>query len=480
MPNNTVSFYLLTDTHLVSPDIWEEGKPIDLRERGDQIALKATPQILDSFIDKILADRDTNVVVFTGDNVNGGDVASHNEFRDRLQKLKDAGKTVYVTCATHDYCSTGEDECVFHEAIRYTKTGTQPIPFLRKHELFDFYREFGPDQALSVHGESGSYTVKPGEGLRLIMICDNGNGRSHCGLFEDGVRWLTEQIREAKKAGDYVMLAVHHPVLPPWEVFRHMAEYELYGGYQELWKLMCEEGVRVVFTGHTHVQSIRKYTDEEGRWFLDVSTIALANAAGKMRKITVDTAAAVCSVESVGIDTLKGIDTGGLSAYDHLYHLNFPGIIEKLLPLGASDFDAFLSLGEGLLPIDKLRSHRFLVQKVCRKALRIPLSTAAKLGGTWRGFSREERRQLRKEPLITSVYEILRHIYTGNAPFSPETKVYRVFSGAAKKIDGLVRRFHIQKALDLIPPGSSLAEMAEDFLYNNRTGDDDTVTFSLK
>ena len=44
------SFYLLTDTHLVSKQSWVEGKPFTMRERGDQIALKLSPEILDSVI----------------------------------------------------------------------------------------------------------------------------------------------------------------------------------------------------------------------------------------------------------------------------------------------------------------------------------------------------------------------------------------------------------------------------------------------
>ncbi|MBR5620716.1 MAG: metallophosphoesterase, partial [Clostridia bacterium] len=104
------TFYLLTDTHYVSPQIWVEGDPINNRERGDQIALKATPEILDAFFEKILQDDDADTVVFTGDNVNNGDRISHEEFRDRLTRLTDAGKHVYVLSATHDYCGAGDDE----------------------------------------------------------------------------------------------------------------------------------------------------------------------------------------------------------------------------------------------------------------------------------------------------------------------------------------------------------------------------------
>ena len=67
---NGTSFYLLTDSHYVSKKNWVEGKPFTFRERSDQIALKATPEILDTFIEKIIADSETDTVLFTGDNVN--------------------------------------------------------------------------------------------------------------------------------------------------------------------------------------------------------------------------------------------------------------------------------------------------------------------------------------------------------------------------------------------------------------------------
>lgn len=475
--NRKTAFYLLTDTHYVSPQKWVEGEPITRRERGDQIALKATPQILDAFLDKILADSGTDTVVFTGDNIDDGDVLSHAEFRRRLETLTAAGKKVYVTTATHDYCGDGEDENTFR-ACRYTENGTEPIPFLHKGELFDYYFDYGPRQALRVHRESGSYVVQLGDGVRLIAIGDNGNGHSYCGLLEDGMQWLAQAIREANTAGDLTLLAVHHPVLPPWEVFRHMAEYELLGGYRDVQKLMCEGNVRVVFTGHTHVQSIRKYTDAQGRWFLDVSTIALANAAGKMRKVTVDADSGACAIESIGIETLPG--TNGKSAYAALYPLNFPGILEQLLPLGAHDFDAFLRLADGFLPTDKLRAHRRAVMLVCRRLETVRLSAAAKFGGAWRTMTSLQREQAKKERLADVLFEVLRHIYSGNAPYTPDTAEYAALHGAAQRLDRIVRTLHIEAAQKCIPPGSSLAEMLDDFLYNNRTGDDDAIRFDLR
>jgi 3',5'-cyclic AMP phosphodiesterase CpdA len=475
----SASFYLLTDSHYVSKKNWVEGKPFTFRERSDQIALKPTPEILDTFIDKIIADKDTDTVLFTGDNVNNCDMNSHYEFKERLERLTAAGKRVYVIYATHDYSGGGEDNNWF-ESCRYTETGTEPIEAMRKGELFDFYCDYGPKQALSVHRESGSYTVQLCDGVRLIAIVDNGDGGGYCGLFEDGVEWLKAEIEKAKQNGDFVLLATHHPVLPPWEVYRHVADNEMYGGYRELWRIMCENGIRVIFTGHTHIQNIRKYTDERGRWFVDISTIALANAAGKMRKVTVDGESGEFDVTSIGIEKLKGIDTGGLSAYEYLYPLNFPGIWEKLLPLLASDFGAFLNLAEGYLDTDKLKKHRALLTLAGKKAMKIKLSAAAKLGGSWKSMSNEQRQEAKNKKLADTALVILKHIFTGNAPFNPDTTEYKALNALIARADKIVNAFNIKKVKGIIPEGSSLREIAQDFLYNCRTGNDDEIHLNLK
>ncbi len=474
-----VSFYLLTDSHYVSKKNWVEGKPFTFRERSDQIALKATPEILDTFIEKVIEDKETEDVLFLGDNINNCDMNSHYEFRQRLQQLTAAGKKVYVVYATHDYSGAGEDKNWFG-GCRYTETGTEPIESMKKSGLYDFYCDYGPKQAMSVHRESGSFTVKLGDGVRLIAIIDNGNGCGYCGLFEDGVRWLENELKDANSCGDYVLLAVHHPVLPPWEVFRKAADHELYGGYRELWKMMCENNVRVVFTGHTHLQNIRKYTDPQGRWFVDVSTIAIANAAGKMRKIVVDPQSGECEVTSIGIETLNGIDTGGRSAFDYLYHLNFPGIWEKLIPFAAKDYGAFLDLAEGYLPVDKLKKFKVFVKLAGRKALKIKLSSAAKLGSAWKELTPQQKQEAKNKKLIDSVYTVLKHIYPGNAPFTPDTVEYKALNGLAGKADKLVNRFNIKAVKNIIPDGSSLREIAQDFLYNCRTGNDDEIKINLK
>ncbi|MBQ7638129.1 MAG: metallophosphoesterase [Clostridia bacterium] len=471
------SLYILTDTHYVSKRIFSSDKALRGREKGDQIALVKSVEILRSFFKRILEDENSDAVLITGDLVNGGDRESHEDFISELKTLTAAGKRVFVTTATHDYCGMGDDENFF-TATRYLDDGSEPAECVRKGELFDLYRAFGPDQSDSVDKESGSYSLKLYDGVRLIAINDNGNGRSHCGLFDEGFRWLEEEIDKANAAKEMVLLAVHHPVIPPWDVFSHVVDFEMFGGYKRLSEMMCEKGVRVIFTGHTHVQSIRRFEDAQGRYFFDVATTAAVSAAGCMRKVLLDTGNRTCDIKSVRIDSIDGVDMQGKSFFDYVYGLNFVGAVEKSLPLATSDYDAFLEGVSGVLPVDKLKAHPVIVKAALKKLGKLKLSTLAKFGKKYGGITKEEMAAIKGEKAMPVLFEITRHIYSGNAPFTPDTAEYKVLKGTVEKAQKLAKTFRVSALDKVVPPGQTLWDVAEPFVYNNRTGNDDEITIN--
>lgn len=470
--------YVLTDIHYLSHKMWEPGKAIDGREGGDQIAIKPTPEIFRSFAQKIIADKEIENVLITGDLINGADMQSHLDFKEELRMLTDAGKKVYVTTATHDYAGEGEDgdENIFHAAY-YKPDRTIPAERAAKKDLLPLYYDFGPAQSDSVH-ESGSYSLPIADGYRLIAINDNGNGRSHCGLFEDGFAWLKEEIRKAKEKGETVFLAVHHPVIPPWEVYRAAADFEMFGGYAELRKIMCEENVRLIFTGHTHVQGIKKYTDENGRSFYDVATSALPGATGCMRRVLFDPEKGTCDISSVRIDKILGYDTKGLSARDYIFGLNFAGLLEKIIPLANKDWDEFISLAGGLFNTGKLNEKKTLVKFGFSQLDKRKMSLVAKLGGKNCGLTKEEKEYLKTVFIKTVVVEVMGHVFSGNGPYTPDTAEYKALTGVTKRADKLMKlvKFDLGSKVSGI---HSLTELCIPFLYNNRTGDDDNIVIEI-
>ena len=94
----------------------------------------------DEIIDSIfIEDTETNIVLITGDVTCNGAKESHFDLIPKLQRLKDAGKKVYLTTGTHDYYmengnGTGKAEkCVGDEVLTATRTD--------RDELLEIYKQ---------------------------------------------------------------------------------------------------------------------------------------------------------------------------------------------------------------------------------------------------------------------------------------------------------------------------------------------------
>ncbi|MBR3768051.1 MAG: metallophosphoesterase [Clostridia bacterium] len=476
--SDKLSLYIMTDTHFLSPKMWEEGGSITNREKGDQIAIKSTPFILRSFFKKIIEDNETEYVLITGDLINNGDKQSHLDFIEELKALTAVGKKVLVTCATHDYAGLGDDENIFH-AVYYTKDGCEKAERVYKTELPELYFDYGHKYADSVDNESGSYSVPLPNGLRLIAIYDNGNGRSHCGLFDEGFVWLENEIKKANSNNETVFLAVHHPVIPPWPVYSDVVNFEMFGGYERLRKIMCENGVKVIFTGHTHVQGIKKYTDNAGRSFYDITTSALPSAAGKMRKVVFDKENNTCSVESIGIDTIEGFDTKGLSARDYIYSLNFSGLLEKSLPLIKTDWEEFVENASHVVNVDILKKHPHISKTVLKHFSKMKMTLPAMFAKKVGGITKDEMTKLKNTLVKDTAFGVLSHVFSGNAPFTPDTPEYKVITGCIIRAGKWLKCFNVD--IDKLVPGEETAlETVKHFLYNTRTGDDNSIIIDLE
>ena len=468
---NPFSFYLITDSHYMSAQNWTDGEPIKVRDRQDNMALIYTPQILDIYIDKILEDKDTDTVIFLGDNIDNGDMNSHYEFRERLQRLSSGGKNVHIVYATHDYIGGEDDECNFQTSKRYLENSTEPIESMRRANLPDFYYDYTQKNAYSIDKESGSYSVKLTDNILLISIIDNGNGRSYCGLFDEGMSWLEDQLIDAKNNDYMVIVCVHHPLLPPHDLYEAFVPSEMLGGRDKLKELFLTYDVRAVFTGHTHVQSIRKLENDKGQYLYDISTVSLANPHGIMRKVSIDTESSFCEVNCISAD----ISAIGLPDRESLYIQHFPGVWESLLQLAATDYDLFLSEVKGLAPTEKLAKYRLPIKMVAGKLNKMNMYSLAKHAKVAKDLTSDEKTMAKNMKVADCAFNILRHLFTGNGPYTPDSLQYKVIYGFACRID----RLKIKKLQNVLH-GYSLASVVEPFLYNNRTGDDNEISFYLK
>ena len=159
-----LKFTFLTDVHYYSPNLGVEGKAYELENSKNQKLLKNSGKAIASAFGAIAQDKTNDIVLINGDLTNNGEYESHREIIEMLRFLRQTGKRIFVTTATHDF-QEGDERAYRFEGDR--KIG---IPAAKRDELFEMYREFGPEQALSVHRESMSYSAELDSEYLLLAL----------------------------------------------------------------------------------------------------------------------------------------------------------------------------------------------------------------------------------------------------------------------------------------------------------------------
>ena len=103
---DSLKFYLITDLHHYAPSLGTSGKAYEKWNNKEQKCLAETGAIIDAAFSKLIADKDIDIVLIAGDLTSTGAMESHLDLLPKLQRLRDAGKQVYLITATHDFISS--------------------------------------------------------------------------------------------------------------------------------------------------------------------------------------------------------------------------------------------------------------------------------------------------------------------------------------------------------------------------------------
>ncbi len=425
-----LKFYQITDLHHYATELGTSGKAFEWICLSDQKCLAETGAMIDAYFDKIIEDTETNIVLITGDVTCNGAMESHRDLIPKLQRLKDAGKRVFLTTGTHDYFmdkgnGTGKAEkCVGDELSTATRT--------ERDELLEIYHDFGLSEAISVHKPSHSYCVQLQEGYRLLCLNDDGD-EFFCGYYEDCMEWIKEQIDEAHENGDYIFAVTHHPVLPPSPIYPYFSKRDMLGNYEETSTFFADNGVKFVFTGHTHMMNIAKKTTEKGNELYDINTASAVGYPSAMRKVKMtDTQVFVDSVQIENFDwDLKG------KTVDEYTRENFLQFLNCIFDSMAYDIDmmAKLSTSFSMTP-EKVYKAKPILVPVGKFLQKATFKTIGKLFCIGKYVDKSIENRLVKDFAL----ELITNVFYGDEPYTPDTPEYKaVWALANKRIKKLVK-----------------------------------------
>ena len=232
-----------SDLHYIAPSLTDGGACYQrVLQAGDSKFMPQIEAITDAFLDEVL-EASPDALVLTGDLTFNGALQSHEALIEKLRRLETAGIPVLVLTGNHDLYNT--NAAAFHGDDFTPVTGTTTESFSA------LYAEFGLSEALSVDPDSLSYLYPLNDTTRLLML-DLNTAHDFCGISESSLRWVEQQLREAKQAGVRV-LAAGHQNLFQHSIFR--------GGYviqnaEKLSSLFRRCGVPLYLSGHLHIQHI--------------------------------------------------------------------------------------------------------------------------------------------------------------------------------------------------------------------------------
>ena len=245
MAEDELTIVHVTDMHYLSPALTDYGDTfMALIRNADGKVTHYTPQIMQAFVDEMLALR-PDAVILSGDLTFNGARRSHEDLTALLAPLSDAGIRVLALPGNHDTSSAGYqfmgDQVLFVESM--------------EDETFDdVYADLGYAQAISRDAASMSYTAQIAPGVWCLMVDVNANGTSGT-VAEETFVWIEDQLKAAQQQGIAVIAVSHQPVLIHNSMFTF--GYVI-NNQSRLLELYEKYHVQLNLCGHLHMQHIAR------------------------------------------------------------------------------------------------------------------------------------------------------------------------------------------------------------------------------
>lgn len=389
-----LNFYLVTDTHFFDPSFKRSGAAYEKRSISDQKCVAETPAIIDAGFKQIADDKETNIILIPGDLVYRGEYQSHIGLRNRLYKLKEQGKKIYLITARHDY-----DD---NDSFEFDGDKMLPVKAMPRDELRDFYKDFGFDGAISEHKESMSYVAQLADGIRLLALNCDGDCKDFKGLWDNQMKWALEQIEDAHRTGNYIFAMTHYPLLPFSPIMNLISDSHL-TDWEKRANQFADAGLDLIFTGHMHAQAVTEYVTENGNKITDVQTGCFVGCPCAYRKVTIKDSTA--DIKSYTINDFD-YDKQGKSAKEY-FQWRFDRMIDYKM--------------KEILPKPAMKIlNKLTVKKICNLL--------------WFNPDKSIQNILAKDLGI----ELVRNIFIGNEPYVKGTAVYEAFEKLLNRLSLII------------------------------------------
>lgn len=241
---------VIADPHVLASSLVEEGAAMDKMMAGQRKMLDLSEVAFTALVDTALLHKPA-LVLIPGDLTKDSEVASHDVVVEQLSRLQSAGINTLVIPGNHD---------IGGKAFAYRGGESVPVESLSDSEWESKYAMVY-EQALAKDPNSHSYVAEPLRGVTVLGIdASHEDGEGY--LSDETLAWVLAQADEANAKGNMILAMCH------WQVLEHVDD----GGMitdisarlqaaDTIREELMAHGVRMLLTGHVHVNSISTYRD---------------------------------------------------------------------------------------------------------------------------------------------------------------------------------------------------------------------------
>ena len=439
-----IGFYLVTDTHYFENELGAGGEAFEKNMVTEQYFVKESHAIVSSVFNKIIEDKETEIIIIPGDLVKNGEKESHNSFIKELYRLKENGKKVYVLTAGHDYNDS---------AYILKDDGRTPVEGTDFDDLCDMYRDFGYADAIAFDEATHSYVAEVISGIRMLAICCDSKGQPKGTMDDRLMSWAKKQLDKAKEDGCSVFAICHYPIIPSVPVFDLVGDAKI-KDWRKVASFLADNGVELVLTGHMHIQSINEFYSEKGNRLIDICTACIVGSPAKYRKITIDENS-ILKVKSHNIPDF-GWDLKGLTPQEYFDNHFSTAIVARVR--GA------LNGGKGIV--------KHLKAFAIKRFDKITIGTVKRLL-----FIRRDK-GFDKKKFTDFVGEVGVSIFTGDGPYVEGTPGYNFLADILSRFSFVLKKIEPKLSKDGIKV--DLRSMLLNTIGNNKGFSDNNAEFTLK
>lgn len=460
--NDPLKIQFITDLHYYSRKGGTEGTAYEKAEAKSQKIIKDSDLVIKAGFDILCEDTSTDIIVLAGDTTKDGEIESHKEFIEMLRDLKKRGKRVYVITATHDYREGGVTD-------GYDGDKKIQVPAVEnRHDLWDMYYEFGPEEAIATFEKSLCYVVQLAPGYRLFALNDDTNEKEDgrgSGYSDECMQWIMEQLEDAKKNDQYVIAMTHHPMISPSPFYQIIGGGNMQKNHEVTREIFADNGLHCMLTGHTHVHDISVVTTEKGNKFYDIACGAMLGCPPVMRNVTFDPANGEIRTDTIIIKDVPGLDTKG-QPFDEYMKNFFFGMIREVITAAATDIDHLAEMTDAFsVPGEKVKKLGWIIKPIAKFINKLTFKKIWSLCKKESGLKKKDIADIADNRVVDFIIELIQNLYCGDSPYTPDTREYKIACGFLNVIDAFLNTIHLSIG-KFIKGAESVRSLIEPLLWN--------------